>query len=175
MTLEELIEKDKSFNSSSFLSKANNMIKKTYNAVTLNQLETIKHFLSNEVFDYFQKEYEDAIKRDLHLVYDEVNVSCDIERILEEEEYYVIEVLAIIKYMKYYMSKDNQVVDGTNNNRLTTTKKVVFKKKKQGKENLYHRCVGCGFTLDVHNSGKCPHCGRVYDLDQFDYVIVSMK
>ncbi len=60
MTIDELMEKDKDFTSSSFISKANNKIKKIYNAITLNQLDTINHFLSDRVFNDIQKEQIEA-------------------------------------------------------------------------------------------------------------------
>ena len=57
MTIKELVQKDKTFNSEIFISKANNMIKKIYTAITNNELEKIDHFISDKVYNALKKQY----------------------------------------------------------------------------------------------------------------------
>ena len=48
MEIKELVEKDKSFDEETFLTKINNKNKKIYNSITLNELENVKHFMTEE-------------------------------------------------------------------------------------------------------------------------------
>lgn len=176
MTLEELREKDQDFNASLFISKVNNMLKKIYNAITLNELDTVKHFLSESAFQKIQKKNDDVVQKGNHLIYEEVNVSSGIRNIDEDEDYYRIEVYATIKYLEYIKSNDGRIVSGNDLDRVTTNKRVLLRKiKKTIDKKNYYRCLGCGATLDINDNGKCSHCGRIFDLEEFDYIIDSIE
>ena len=86
MTVEELCKIDNSFNSSMFISRANNMTKKLYNSTTLDELDTVDHFASDEVFNKFKKKLEIAKNNNVKLIYDQVNVSTEIKDISMTEE-----------------------------------------------------------------------------------------
>lgn len=29
--------------------------------------------------------------------------------------------------------------------------------------------------MDINNNGKCEYCGAIYDLENYDYVLVDIK
>ncbi len=175
MTVEELVKKDSSFNSSIFISKANNMIKKLYNSVTLDELDTVDHFASDNVFNMFKSELEEAKANNEKLVYDQVNVSAEISNIVEEDGMFKITCSVLCKYCRYYTTPEGDYLHGNNDSRTEVTKQAVFCKKVGAKPGLVARCLGCGASLNVNDNGKCPNCGRIYDLEEFDYYLDSFE
>lgn len=171
MTVEELVKIDSNFNSALFISKANNMIKKVYNAVTLQELPKVDHFISDEVYSRFFQEMEYASSNGCHLFYDEVNVDSVIRDIQMIDDTYVISVNATCKYLKYCLDVQGNFVSGSDKNRITVVHQVIFKKKKNNTDMTTNRCRGCGFTYNIQDNGICPSCGRVYDLEEIDYYI----
>lgn len=171
MTIEELVEKDSSFNSSIFISKANNMIKKLYNAITLEELDTINYFASDEVFNSFKKKVEEAKANHEVLTYEQVSVSTEIKSIDEVNGYYKISCNAYCKYYETYYSENGKYLYGDKDAPREVIHQAIFSKKiGTGLENVV-RCVGCGMSLNVNESRKCPNCGRIFEAEDFDYYL----
>lgn len=172
MTIEELVREDKSFNRELFISKANNMVKRIYTAITLNELEKVDHFISDNVYNKFSDQIKNAEEKNCRLIYEEVNVNTKITDIKKEQDTYKIYTDAEVKCLRYFKSKDNDIiVGGSPNSRIVLNNKIVFKKKINNTDLLTNRCRGCGTTYNVNYSGICPICGRVYDLEEIDYYI----
>ena len=72
---------DNNIDETLFLTKANNRIKKIYNSITLDEVDEIKHFISDEFYQKIKKIIEDNNNKNLKLIYDEVNVACNIKKI----------------------------------------------------------------------------------------------
>jgi len=175
MTVEELMEKDKNFNQSLFTSRANNMVKKLYNSITLNELNTVDHFVSDKVFNKFKKMQEDAINNGERLIFDQVNVDTLIKDIDIVDNTYKITCNITCKYCKYYLDKNGNVTRGNNTDRSTVIHIVTLCKKVGVERDNVARCFGCGTTFNINETGICPTCGRVFDLEEFDYYIDSFE
>ena len=51
-----------------------------------------------------------------------------------------------------------------------------FEKKLNAKEaGIVRMCHGCGASLSINTSGKCPYCDRIYEIEDYDYVLVSIS
>ena len=171
MTVEEFQKLRHDFSESRFLSSANHMIKRMFNAVTLNQFDQIQHFMSDSVYQKFMDMKSSAEENHTKLVFNQVNVHCVIHDIMVQSEYDEISVRATCKYCKYFTSLDGTIVKGNSTNRIEREYLVVFQKPVNGHRGIVDRCLGCGRSLAVNESGVCPDCGRVYDLELFDYII----
>lgn len=176
MTIKELVQKDKTFNSEIFISKANNMIKKIYTAITNNELEKIDHFISDKVYNALKKQMENADSKNCCLIYDDISVNTsiyDIKEVLNEYKIYADVEINCIRYIKEKGS--NTIVGGDSKNKVIIDKIVIFKKKINNNETITNRCQGCGNTYNITNNGICPVCGRIYDLEEIDYYIDELK
>lgn len=171
MTKEEFLEHDHQFNESVFLSKANNRIKNLYQSITLKQFERTKGFLSDYLYEELQSKLRSYQEDKMTPFYDEINIDSDIRNYSVSGDFFVIDVTARIRYLKYFLSTENgEIVSGDDRNRVEVVHHAVFKKRITSDSDDY-RCFGCGSTILIENAGKCPACGRVYDLDTFDYIL----
>lgn len=175
MTIEELKKIDIKFSEDKFITKANSRVKKVFNAISLNKLNEIQHFLSDDLYKNIVSKIESYNNPNTRIFFDEVNVSCSISKVLEDNDYYIILVDCTLRYLKYYVDSSFKYVSGNNNSRIVVNQTITFKKSKIAKDNSVFRCLGCGANFNINASGICPQCGRVYDLDEFDYIIYDME
>ena len=176
MNVKELVQKDKTFSSELFISRANNMVKRLYNAITLNELEHVDHFISDNVYNEIENQIKKAESNNCHLVYEEISVNTsiyDIKEVLNAYKIYTDVEIKCIRYMKDNSS--GAIVGGNPNSRINISKMVTFKKKLNNNELVTNRCRGCGKSFDINYSGVCPICGRIYDLEEIDYYIDELK
>lgn len=175
MRIEELKLKDTSFSEDKFITKANGRIKKVYNAISLNKLPSIEHFLSEDMYENITNKVESLNNSSSKIFYGEVNVNSSISDILEDDEFFIIIVDCNLRYLKYYVDSNFNYSSGDNSNRIVDNQKIVFKKSKTAKDSGVFRCLGCGMTFNINADGVCPSCGRVFDLDEFDYIISDIR
>ena len=98
MTVNDLSRIDSDFEESIFITKVNSRIKKIYNAITLGDVDTVKHFMSDELYskitDYVKNNDDD----NKIVIYDEVNISSAILNIDEDNNNYIITVDCVSKF-----------------------------------------------------------------------------
>ena len=176
MTVQELIQRDKTFNSEMFLSKAKNMIERVFAAVSENKLEKVDHFISDKVYDKFMTQINYADSKGCKLVFDKVRLNITITDIGIEVDSYRITTNVKVSCLRLFKSKENDSIVGGNINSFTHTDHVVvFKKKINNEVRVTNRCRGCGNTFDITQSGICPVCGRVFELEEVDYYIDDFR
>ena len=175
MTLEKLLIKDASFNSSIFLSKANNLLKMMYDFMSSDTIDLIKPFVSEEVFKKIENKVNAAKNNGEKLNYEEVNVSCEIKDIVANSTNFEIVVHATVKYLRYYTSiDDGHFIRGNSDDRLEVIHIVTFQKENNIDKKVYN-CLGCGAPIDIRDSVRCSHCGRMFDFSDFDFTIKSFE
>ena len=171
MTLDELVKRDSSFNSSTFISKVNNMVKKLYNATTLNELETVDHLVSDKVLKSFQDEIDKANSINEKVIFDQVNVNSEIRDISVIDDFYMIRCTVTVQYFKYYIDNNGNYTQGNQSTKTRVIRNAILKKPVGSSLGIVNRCLGCGTTLNINDNGKCPSCGRIFDLEEFDFYI----
>ena len=178
MTKEEYQKVDHTFNEAMFLTKINNIFIKIFSAITLDNLEEVKHFMSDEIYERFAEVLaKDKQNHERHM-YDELNVKTSrIENITETENAYEIAVNLHARYMDYYLSLETgEVTRGNNSYRIDVLYHLTFtNQKKIKKTNLVRQCPNCGASLDVDDSGFCPYCHSTYDQIDHDYVLTKIQ
>lgn len=178
MTLNELESIDNSFNVSMFITRVNNIFTKLFNGIMLQDLDDVRHFISNDVYNYALNIINKNIEINLRRMYDELNIAnTSIKSINDIDDYYEIEVIITTKYLKYYIKLDSgDYVKGDRNNRVVEHYKLIFRKKKSAKVQKSVRfCTNCGHSLDINNSGKCEYCNTYYDTAKYDYVLEVLE
>ena len=122
ITINELIEKDKTFSESEFKSKVENQFMQVFLAVTVGKIERIDHFVNDEAYARLKAIVEDNAAKNVIHFYEEPNVSnININRIVEEEDCFIIEASLLFKAYDYFASKgDLKFISGNKDYRTDT-------------------------------------------------------
>lgn len=178
MTVNELESIDSSFNESMFITRVNNIFIKLFTGIMFQNLDDIRHNISDNVYNYALKIINENKDKNLRRMYDELNIkSTDIDYINVYDDYYEIDVIITTRYLKYFIKLDNgDYVSGDKNNRVIEKYKLVFKKRKNTKTQKSIRyCTNCGASIDINDSGKCKYCNTFYDTARYDYVLEEIE
>lgn len=162
------------FNEAMFKTKVDNVFVKLYTAIILRDLSTVKHFISDKLYNKYQAYVDSLIKNKEIQMYDELNVkSTQIINKYEQEDKYIIEVLLVSRYMDYVIDEDSANLSrGNNTSRIEKNNKLIFIKNKNTKNaNIVRKCPGCGASISVNTSGKCSYCGAIYNLEDYDFIL----
>jgi len=176
VTVDEYKKIDSAFNEGVFLSKVNNMFIKYFSSIMLDKMDTIKHFVNDEVYKDGIALVEEWKNKKARHMFDMLNVQeSHISSIYEDDENYVIKVHLIARYLDYYIDLNTNKVEGNNQNRITATYALELTKSKNSLKNkMIKKCPTCGAPLLINNSGKCEYCGNTYNLKDYDYIITKM-
>lgn len=172
--LNNLIREDSEFSEAKFKAKVDNVFIKLYTGVMKQDLEKIRHFLSDEVYEKYSQKIKQLQNANQIQVYDELNVSnTNITNIEELDDRFVISVSLLTKYLDYKITKDTKkYISGDRDVRLEKYVNLKFSKIKNAKAlGNARRCTGCGANIDLNKNGICEYCGSVYVLKDYDWVL----
>ena len=98
--LNNLIKEDKEFSEAKFKAKVDNVYIKLYTGVMKQNIENIRHFLSDEVYEKYSNIIKQLQAKNQIQVYDELNVSdTTITGIEEFDDRFEINVKLLTKYL----------------------------------------------------------------------------
>ncbi len=167
MTIEEYGQLDQTFNRSKFISDINRMMQKIYESISNDNLESIKSFMSDEVYQKYQDMIQRSKDKGLTIKYDNVVIDSEIKEITKVNGNPQITVNTTCNYSKYY-TRDGEIV--SEDNKLQTIYNIIVTKNEHTK--IYYCCEGCGKSFDAANYDKCPHCGSDFIEEKYDYTIL---
>lgn len=176
--LENLIREDSSFSEAKFKAKVDNVFIQLYAAVMKQDLQKVKHFLSEEVYEKYSNKIKQLADANELQIYDELNVSgTTIQSIEEFEDRYEINVNLLTKYLDYKITKSTRkYISGDREVRKEKYVSLKFSKIKNAKElGAARKCTGCGANVDLNKSGVCEYCGSVYILRDYDWVLEEIN
>lgn len=175
--MDEILKYDPEFTESKFKTYVDNVFIKLHMAVVTKNSEDIKHFVSEEIYNKYQKIVENLNQKHLIQMYDEINVAqTDILNYKVTDTYMIIEVNLISRYLDYLMDEDGNYISGDTDVRSEKSNHLIFTKKINYKETkTVRKCPGCGASIDVNASGKCDYCGTIYNLEEKDWVLTSIE
>lgn len=172
--IKKIVEEDKEFTEAKFRAKADNMYIQIFTAVMKQDLMRVKHFLSEELYARFEEKVKELQNKNLIQVYGELNVSdTNITKIVEDDKEFKIEVSLLTKYLDYQIDKNTKkMVSGNCDVRVEKYVKLVFTKIKNAKSlGVARACQGCGANLDINFDGRCPYCGTIFKLQEYDWIL----
>lgn len=175
--LDELIKYDTSFNEASFKSYIDNVFVKLFTSVMLDEVDDVRHFLSDEVYLQYKAISDENKSKNIIQMYDELNVkSSNIVNVEITDNEYKITVLLISRYMDYQLDKNSgNLISGNNTSRIEKNYKLIFTKKRQFlQQGVVRKCPGCGASLSVNTKGVCEYCGTTYNMEDYNYILTSI-
>ncbi len=165
------------FNEAMFKTKVDNIFVKLYTAIMKGNLEEVSHFISDDVREKFSSYLSTLNSKNERQMYDELNVkNTTILNRYTEDDKEIVEVELISRYMDYIIDKDTgKLITGDDTRRVEKRNILIFEKKINTKDlSLVRKCPGCGASISVNTSGKCEYCGSIFNLEDYDYILVSI-
>lgn len=172
--MEELLKYDKSFSEAKFKTYVNNVFVQTKLALMTGNLEKVKHFLTDSMYNKYEKLLDELNKNNLIQMYDELNAyDVNIKEIKIEDDKLLIKVSLLSRALEYKIDKETKkYVSGNNSSRVTKENLLTFEKKKISEtQKLGRVCPTCGATVNVNMNGKCEYCGMIYNLKDYDWIL----
>lgn len=166
------------FNEAMFKTKVDNIFVKLYTCIMKGNLIDVRHFISDELYNYYTNKINELTKFNKRQMYDEINVkntSIINRSILDDKE--VIDVEIISRYMDYIIDIDTgDLISGDDTRRIEKRNILRFEKKLNTKDfGLVRKCPGCGASINVNNTGKCEYCDTIFNLEDYDYILISIN
>ncbi len=166
------------FDENMFTSKVINMVVQYFTAIMKNDLEDVKHFIKEQPLEYGMSIVNDMKNKNRRQMYDELNVrNVVVHNTSEDDNNYIYDISLEARYLDYQLDLDSgNKVAGNDQRRILRTYELKIIKSKNAKEQgNIRRCPGCGSSLDVNYSGKCPYCGSIYNQEDYDYQILEIR
>ena len=157
--------------------KFSNIFIKLLVGIMSNDLKDVKHFLSDDLINRFQKMINDNLKNNELRCFDELNVKdIVIEKTSQDETYDYVYVSITSRYMDYYIdSNTSKYKRGIDDHRIEINHQLIFRKKREiSTNNIAIRCSNCGANLDSNNSGYCKYCGKTNSAEDYDYILCEI-
>ncbi len=173
---DEIRKYDDDFTEATFLTKADHIFIMILSAIMENDLSSVKHYLSEDVYNHFDELVKSYEKDKVIRLFDEMNVkSTDIVNYTVEDNNLNIKVLLVSRYMDYFIDEDGEFKSGINDHRIELEHHITFTKRLDAKDlDEVRRCPSCGHSLDINASGLCPYCGQTIDMSDYDYIITEI-
>lgn len=166
------------FNEAMFKTKVDNIFVKLYTCIMKGNLTDVRHFISEELYNNYINKINELISHNKRQVYDEINVKNTMiinRKILEDKE--IIDVEIVSRYMDYIIDiNTGDLISGDDTRRIERRNILRFEKKLNTKDfGIVRKCPGCGASINVNNTGKCEYCDTIFNLDDYDYILVSIN
>lgn len=175
--MNEILKYDPEFSESKFKTYVDNVFIQLHMAVVTKELDTVKHFLSDEVYNKYKQKIEELNNKHLIQMYDEINVAqTEILNYSVTNTDMIIKVYILSRYLDYLMDEDANFISGDTDVRSERNNYLTFTKKINHKETgSVRKCPGCGASIDINANGKCPYCGTIYNLKDTDWLLTSIE
>lgn len=166
------------FNEAMFKTKVDNIFVKLYTCIMKGDLTDVRHFISEELYNNYINKINELISHNKRQMYDEINVKNTMiinRKILEDKE--IIDVEIVSRYMDYIIDiNTGDLISGDDTRRIERRNILRFEKKLNTKDfGIIRKCPGCGASINVNNTGKCEYCDTIFNLDDYDYILVSIN
>ena len=174
---QELGNEFQNFSESKFITYANNVFIQIYTSLMTKEIENIKHFVTLDVYTQLKKKVDALNQEGLIQMYDELNIAqTDILSYQVEDKQMVIQVMILSRYLDYLVDLAGNYVSGNRESRVSKKNYLTFTKKIDSQTiGTVNKCPGCGASIDVNASGICPYCGTVYNQEDKNWILSSMK
>ena len=175
--MNELLKIEPDFNEGMFITKVNNIFVLLHSSIMMDNLERVKHFLSEDVYKKIENKLNDLNSRNVRQMYDELNVKeTHIKDINIQDNCVIINVDITSRYMDYIFDKDSgKFISGFNDHRIEKLNRLEFTKKLETNSyGIDKKCPGCGANINVNNNGKCDYCGTIFDAKNYDWILTSI-
>ena len=162
---------------SELISKFSNIYIMLLYGIMSNDIERVKHFLSDEMYNKYKNIVDTNIKNKEIRMYDELNVKeIKILNTTTNSDYEEVTVKIISRYMDYVIDAETKKYKrGVNDHRVIKENILTFRKSINAIEKEMFKCPNCGANLDVNFTGVCPYCRQPFSMEEHDYILTNLE
>lgn len=168
---------ESSFNEEKFKSKVNNIFILLMSSVMNKDIKRVDHFISDEVYNQYNKIIQELINNKEIQIYDQLNVKkIEIKDKTIDDDKEVITVEIILRAIDYLLNEFNEVISGNDTIRVEKKYILVFEKNIDSlQQNIVRHCPSCGANMDINYSGECKYCGSIYNYEDYEWILTQIK
>lgn len=166
------------FLESKFITNVNNIFIQLNLSIMENNLSKIDHFVDDNIFSELKSKLDDLNAKNQIQIFEEINIKQTlILKITNLEDKDIIKVNITSEYVSYVINKDNKTIISGNPDRLIEKENyLTFEKQKDANiQGEARKCHSCGSNMDINDNGKCQYCGAIYNLENYDWVLIDLK
>ena len=175
----DINEFDSTIDNGMFITKVDNIFVMLFTAIMFNDLSRVDHKVSDEVMEQYKEQVSNCIVRNERHMYGQLNAkSTTIDNIeVSPEGDILVDVTLVGRYLDYIIDlKTGKKILGDDKDRVERVFKLRLKKSKDAKQLSESRhCPMCGQPADLSNTGKCSACGQIFNLEDYDYILESIR
>ena len=101
--INELMKYDNTFDEASFKSYVANVFVKLFTALMIDDMDSVKHFLSDDVYNFYCSKVSELNRRGVIQMYDELNVrDSQIENVNITDDKFIVSVRLSARYLDIF-------------------------------------------------------------------------
>ena len=153
------------------ISKIKNMYIMLLYAITKEDINRVRHYLSDELYNKYDELIKTNIANNVVQKYGELNVG-KVRVVSSDNDFIIANIEA--KYIDYLIDRTTReyLLGETKRNKHNVELKIRYN---SNNEKLVHRCSNCGAPLNDNLSGVCSYCNVAVTTDESIYVIEEIK
>ena len=181
MDIEEFGMIDSTFNAGEFLTYANGLFYKILVAIMHDQLEDIRHFIGEDVYQVLRETLQEAKEKQKQYVFKDIHIKNSIITDIEvNKSVYKIKVFLQANFGDYMLNLNNGKLVSLNYFDTIYQKKrkyvLTFKKKVSTKTyGIVKKCPSCGAPLNINDTGICAYCGTIFNRNDYDWILTKLE
>lgn len=139
--INEIIDADSSFSERTFIDSVNHLFMMILKEIESNNINSIKEYLANDVYVYFNDMVNDYRNKNLRRKFDMINIiDTKIIDSMITDNFVTIDVELTSSYKDYVIDNDNKYVNGSNDLVQNIVHKITLTKRRRNKHFNAFKC-----------------------------------
>lgn len=132
--INEIIDADSSFSEKTFIDSVNHLFMMILKEIESNNINSIKEYLANDVYIYFNDMVNDYRNKNLRRKFDMININdTKIIDSMITDNFVTIDVELTSSYKDYVIDNDNKCVNGSNDLVQNIVHKITLTERRKNK------------------------------------------
>lgn len=167
---------DNTLDNAMFLTKVDNIFVMLYSSIMDRNLNRVKHRVSDDIFEKYEKFVNDLIDKKQIQMYGELNVKSSEIVNIDNTDDLIVTVKLITRYLNYIVDEQYNYISGDTNEREEHELLLKLVKRKDADKLAASRhCPTCGALMDISNNGQCNYCGSIFNIEDYDWVLIEIN
>ena len=185
LPISSLKEKDPGFSEEDIIEKVSNLYVTLQNAWMQRDLEQLRPFLTDELFEKSDKQVQAMKQAHRTNMIERISVlSADVRGYTTDDVHDTLIIRLNTRIIDYTIDDNTkEVISGSKTAEkfleyewhMVRASGVQTKSETDGKDVKTANCPNCGAPIDIAHSAKCPYCGSVLHASEYSWVLSEIR